>query len=271
MNIDQITTFLSTNAITYGFRILGAIAIFLVGRWVAQRLIDLTKRSMRRANVDATLVNFVGNIGFYLLLALVIIAALGQLGVNTTSVIAILGGATLALGLALQDSLGNLAAGIMIILLRPYRLNDFVEINGEQGEVTSIKIFHTQLTTPFQKVVLVPNNEVIQGNITNYSVKGLYRYDMVFGIGYGDDIRRAKEIIQEILEAEERIVDDPAPSVLMGELGDSSVNLIARPWISYREHPVVKSAVTEQVKLRFDAEGISIPFPQRDVHLFQAN
>lgn len=269
--MDQLLETLPTLAATYGFKVLGSIAIFILGRWLAGFLVETTKKTMAKAKVDQTLINFAGNILYYLLFAVVIVAALGNLGIPTTSIVAILGGLTLALGLALQDSLGNLAAGIMIILLRPYKLHDFVEINGETGEVTSIKIFHTQLTTLYQKVVYVPNNEVISGNITNYSEKEMYRYDIVYGIGYNDDIRLAKQILLEIMRDGDLILDTPEPTVGVKELADSSVNLVARPWIRFRDNPKVTMYMTEQVKLRFDEAGISIPFPQRDVHLFNAN
>jgi len=229
------------------------------------------KQIMGKSQVDATLVSFASNVLFYLLIGLVMIAALGNLGVPTTSVVALLGGAALAIGFALQDSLGNLAAGVMIILLRPYRLGDVIEVNGEVGEVTEIKIFHTQLTTRTNKVIFIPNNEVIAGNIVNYTEKDVYRLDMVFGIGYDDDLLKAKNVLLQILAADERVKSTPAPTVIVGELGDNSVNLVARPWIHFKDHPAIQADVTEQVKLRFDEEGISFPFPQRDVHLFQAN
>ncbi|MEM7330469.1 MAG: mechanosensitive ion channel domain-containing protein [Chloroflexota bacterium] len=255
----------------YGFQILGAIATFIIGRWVAGMLVNGAKKAMQTSKVDKTLSNFAGNILYYLLFAIVIVAALSILGIPTTSVVAILGGLTLALGLALQDSLGNLAAGIMIILLRPYKLGDVVELNGETGEVTEVKIFHTQLTTPVKKTVYIPNNQVIGGNIVNYTEKGIYRYDMVFGIGYGDDIKKAKEILLEIMKSDERIASEPEPVVVVGELADSSVNLVAMPWIRFEDHPGVSANLTEQVKLRYDEAGISIPFPQQDVHMFNAN
>ena len=256
---------------TYGFQILGAIATFIIGRWIARMLVNAAKNGMQSSNVDSTLSNFAGNILYYLLFAVVVVAALSILGIPTTSVVAILGGLTLALGLALQDSLGNLAAGIMIILLRPYKLGDVVELNGETGEVTEIKIFHTQLTTPVKKTVYIPNNQVIGGNIVNHTEKGSYRYDMVFGIGYGDDIKKAKEILLQILQEDENVASEPAPVVIVGELADSSVNLVAMPWIRFENHPAVIANVTEQVKLRYDEAGISIPFPQQDVHMFNAN
>lgn len=268
--MEQFFETLPSLASQYALALLGSIAIFIIGRWVARLLINAVKKTLRRANVDETLISFLNNVLYYVLLVVVIVAALSNLGIPTTSIVAILGGATLAVGLALQDSLGNLAAGVMIILLRPYRVGDFVGINDEEGEVTEIKIFHTQIQTPANKIVFVPNNEVISGNITNYTKKGLYRYDMAFGIGYEDDLLKAKDLLLEILEAHDDVEQDPAPSVIVGELGDSSVNLVARPWIDYRRRVPIGAAITEQVKLRFDEAGISIPFPQRDVHLFQS-
>lgn len=269
--MEQLLENIPTLLATYGLQVLGSIVILIVGRWLTGVLTNALKKRMRTSKIDQTLVNFASNILYYLLFAIVIVAALGNLGVPTTSMVAILGGLTLAVGLALQDSLGNFAAGIMIILLRPYHLGDMVEINGEYGAVTDVKIFHTKIKTPQNKVVYVPNSEVIGGNIINYNDEGIYRYDLVFGIGYGDDIRRAKQILLDILQSDDRIESDPAPEVWVGELGDSSVNLVARPWIKFQQHPAIRAHITEQVKLRFDEAGISIPFPQRDVHLFNAN
>ncbi len=269
--MDQFIENLPALAAEYGLALLGSIAIFIIGRWIARLLINAVKTALHRSNVDETLISFLSNVLYYVMFAVIIVAALNNLGIPTTSIVAILGAATLAVGLALQDSLGNLAAGVMIILLRPYRVGDFVEINSEEGEVSEIKIFHTKLETPRNKLVYVPNNEVISGNITNYTEKGIYRYDMVFGIGYGDELLKAKRLLLEILEEHDAVLADPAPTVTVGELADSSVNLVARPWIQYLDRVGIQADVTEQVKLRFDAAGISIPFPQRDVHLYQSN
>ncbi len=269
--MSEIMQTLQGLVLEYGLSLAGSIVIFLVGRWVSRLLVTAFRKVMEKGKVDPTLVSFLSNVLFYLLIVVVIIAGLGNLGVDTTSALAILGGASLAVGFALQDSLGNLAAGVMIILLRPYRLHDVIEVNGEVGEVTEIKIFHTQLTTLRNKVIFVPNNEVIAGNIVNYTEKDVYRLDMVFGIGYDDDLLKAKQVLMEILQSDERVLQTPAPSVIVGELGDNSVNLVARPWVRFKESPAIQAYMTEQVKLRFDKEGISFPFPQRDVHLFQAS
>jgi len=267
--MSEIMQTLQSLILQYGLRLIGSIVIFLVGRWVSRLLVNALKKLMEKGKVDPTLVLFLSNVLFYLLIVVVIIAALGNLGVDTTSALAILGGASLAVGFALQDSLGNLAAGVMIILLRPYRVGDVIEVNGEIGEVADIKIFHTQLITLRNKVIFIPNNEVIAGNIVNYTEKDAYRLDIVFGIGYDDDLLKAKQVLMEILEADERVMQTPAPSVIVGELGDNCVNLVARPWVRFKQSPAIQAHMTEQVKLRFDAEGISFPFPQRDVHLFQ--
>jgi small conductance mechanosensitive channel len=258
-------------ALNYGLQLVGAVAILFFGRIAARWLSKVSGQLLNRANVDQTIVSFFSNIVYYLLLALVIVAALNNLGFPTTSIVAILGAATLALGLALQDSLGNLAAGVVIVFLRPYKLGDYVEISGERGFVTEIQLFHTMLTTRDNKSVMVPNNDVLDNNITNYSKTELIRLDLIYGIGYSDDLLKAKRILLEIAQEHERVAKDPAPQVVVMELGDSSVNFSVRPYVNVRDETDVTFAITEQVKLRFDAEGISIPFPQRDLHLYQAN
>jgi small conductance mechanosensitive channel len=269
--MDAVVEQLRLLAVSYGLQLLGAIAILVIGRIVARWLSRVISGVLKRANVDQTLVSFFGNIFYYLLMVVIIIAALNNLGIGTTSIVAILGAATLALGLALQDSLGNLAAGVVIIFLRPYKIGDYVEISGEHGFVTEIQLFHTVLTTRDNKSVMVPNNDVLDNNITNYSKSKLIRLDLIFGIGYGDDLQKAKRILLEIVQSDERVAKDPAPQVVLKELGDSSVNFSVRPFVNVRDEMDVTFAITEQVKLRFDKEGISIPFPQRDLHLYQVN
>jgi small conductance mechanosensitive channel len=269
--MDAVLDQLRLLAVNYGLQILGAIAILVFGRIAARWFSKFICGMLERANVDVTVVSFFRNVVYYLLLAIVLVAALNNLGIPTTSIVAILGAATLAVGLALQDSLGNLAAGVIIIFLRPYKLGDYVEISGKNGFVTEIQLFHTMLTTRDNKSVMVPNNDVLDNNITNYSRTKLIRLDLIYGIGYGDDLLKAKRILLEIIEADERVAKDPGPEVVVMELGDSSVNLSVRPYVNVRDETGVTFTTTEQVKLRFDEEGISIPFPQRDIHLFQAN
>jgi len=202
-------------------------------------------------------------------MAFVVVAALRQLGIQTTSFVAVLGAAGLAVGLALRDSLANFAAGFMIILFRPIRVGDFVEAAGVSGIVEEIQIFTTQLKSPDNKTIIVPNAKLTGENIVNYTVKGTRRVDMVFGIGYGDDIDKARRLIGEVLSEEGRILEDPAPAVAVSGLGESSVNFVVRPWVNAADYWDVLCGVTEKMKKRFDAEGITIPFPQRDVHVYE--
>ena len=255
----------------YGLALVGAIVIFIVGRWLAGVLSRMSQRLLSRTDVPPALTGFVKNIVYYLILVLAIVAALQNLGVQTTSLIAILGAAGLAIGLALEGALSNFAAGVLIIFFRPFRIGDLVEIADKFGQVDEIQIFNTILVTPDNKTVIIPNSQVTSEPIVNYTKRGLMRVDMVFGIGYEDDLRKAKRVLEEILAADERIVQDPAPTVVVSELADSSVNFTVRPYIEPQHFPAIKFALTETVKLRFDEEGISIPFPQRDVHLFQAS
>ena len=253
----------------YGVKILLAIVIFVIGRWVAKIFGNVTQRVMEKREVDETLRSFVGNLIYYTLLTFVVLAALSQLGIQTTSFIAIIGAAGLAVGLALQGSLANFAAGFLMILFRPFKVGDYIEGAGVAGTVESLQIFTTMLRTPDNKKVIIPNAGLTGGNIVNWSATGTRRVDMVFGIGYGDDIDKAKQIISETLAADDRVLKDPAPQVALSELADSSVNFIARPWVKTGDYFGVLFDTTETVKKRFDAEGISIPFPQRDVHIYQ--
>ncbi|WP_415893901.1 mechanosensitive ion channel family protein [Neptuniibacter sp. PT8_73] len=244
-----------------------ALAIFFIGRWVVKQVIKLLERVLRKAKVEDMLVNFVSSIASVALLLFVIVASLNQLGVDTTSLIALLGAAGLAIGLSLQDSLKNFAAGVMLVIFKPFREGDFVEAAGVAGVVEHIQIFNTIMRTGDNREVIIPNGAIYSGVITNYSARDTRRVDMVFGIGYDDDLRKAKEILNEIIAADERILKDPAPVVAVSELADSSVNFVVRPWVNSADYWAVLWDTTETVKLRFDEEGISIPFPQMDVHL----
>lgn len=253
--------------VTYGVQLLLAIAIFVIGKWVARKIVNLLAKMMERSKVDATLVGFTSNIVYASLMVFVVLAALGQLGIETTSFIAILGAAGLAIGLSLQGSLANFAAGVMMIMFRPFKAGDFVEVAGVAGVIEEINIFTTQLRTGDNKTMFIPNGNIMSGNIINYSVKPTRRVDMVFGIGYDDDLLKAKSLLEEILAADERILKDPAPTIGVVELADSSVNFAVRPWVNSADYWGVYFDLHETVKLRFDAEGISIPFPQTDIHL----
>jgi small conductance mechanosensitive channel len=244
-----------------------ALAIFFVGKWVAKQLVKLTERLLRKAKVEEMLVNFVSSIVNVLLLLVVIIAALNQLGVDTTSLIALVGAAGLAIGLSLQDSLKNFAAGVMLVVFKPFREGDFVEVAGVAGIVEHIQIFNTIMRTGDNREVIVPNGAIYSGVITNFSARDTRRVDMVFGIGYEDDLRKAKQVLTEIIEADERVLKDPAPVIAVSELADSSVNFVVRPWVNSADYWAVLWDTTEAVKVRFDEENISIPYPQMDVHV----
>ena len=271
-NIDMqmVETFLMEEGLDWGMNIAAALAIFFFGRIVAKMVTGFAKRVMGRAKMDETLVSFLGNVVYSILLAFVIIASINKLGVETTSLAAIIAAAGLAIGLALQGSLSNLAAGVMLIAFRPFKKGDFVEAAGTSGTVNDLSIFTTTLKTPDNKVIIVPNSAVLNGNITNFSAMDTRRVDMVFGVGYSDDLKKVKEVLNDIISKDDRILKDPEPTIAVSELADSSVNLVVRPWVKSADYWAVFFDTTETVKLRFDKEGISIPFPQQDVHMHQA-
>jgi small conductance mechanosensitive channel len=255
-------------AIDFAPSLAGALLTLIIGLWVAK----LIKRGMisgfGKSKMDEALVRFLSNIAYYVLVVMVLLASLGKLGVETTSFIAVIGAAGLAIGFALQGSLGNLAAGVMILLHRPFKLGDFVEAAGQTGVIEDIGIFATTMKSPDNKRIIVPNGAVTGGSIVNYSANDTRRVDMVFGIGYGDDIDKARGIIERVLAADERVLKDPAPTVAVSALGDSSVNFVTRPWVKTADYWTVFFAIHEAVKKAFDAEGVSIPFPQRDIHVY---
>ncbi len=263
----EINSFLSTYVIPWAINIVFAIAIFIVGRMVAKMIVQLLKKILHKTGMDDILINFVSSIANAALLLFIIIAALDQLGVDTTSLIAVLGAAGLAVGLALQNSLQNFASGVMLIVFRPFKAGDMVEAGGTAGVVESITIFNTVMRTGDNREVIIPNGSIYNGNIVNYSARATRRIDMVFGIGYDDDIKQAKEIMQDILGQDERIHKEPAPLVAVAELADSSVNFNVRPWVNTGDYWAVKFDLTEKIKLAFDANNISIPYPQMDLHI----
>ncbi|ADU97184.1 mechanosensitive ion channel family protein [Thermovibrio ammonificans] len=253
-------------AVGYAVKILGALAVFIIGRWVVRKLADLLEVALKKADVDETLVKFLGNAAYFLLLILVIIAALGTLGINTTSFAAIVGAVGLAVGLALQNNMSNIGAGVLILFLKPFKVGDFIEAGGVSGTVEALGIVNTTLRTPDNVRIFVPNSSITSGSIKNYSAEPIRRIDLVIGIGYDDDIKKAKEVLYEILNSDPRILKEPAPSVSVAELADSSINLNVRPWVKREDYWAVRSDLLERIKERFDAEGISIPYPQMDVH-----
>jgi len=269
MDLSNIIPKLQEWAAFYSLKIVAAVAIFIVGRWIAKLLRNLVERMMTKGKVDEALVKFVGNITYIALIVIVVIAALNQLGIQTTSFIAIIGAAGLAIGLALQGSLANFAAGVLMIIFRPFKLGDYVEGAGAAGTVEEISIFTTHLRSPDNKTIIVPNAKITGDNIVNYSAKDSRRLDLVFGVSYSDDLQKVKKVLYDILTNDDRILKDPAPTVGVLELADSSVNFAVRPWVRTEDYWTLFFDLKEKIKERFDAENISIPFPQQDVHLYE--
>lgn len=269
MDMSNLMAKISELLAVYGLRVIAAIVILIVGRWVSLGVAKIIKGLMLKSKVDATLVSFVRNLIYIGLLAFVVIAALNQLGIQTASFIAILGAAGLAIGLALQGSLANFAAGVLMIIFKPFKVGDFIEGGGAAGVVEKIEIFTTQLKTPDNKTIVLPNAKLTGDNITNFTVKGTRRVDFVFGIGYGDDIDKARSIIKGIIDADERVLKEPESMIVVSELADSSVNFTVRAWSSVDDYWALYFDTIEKVKKQFDAQGVSIPFPQRDVHLYE--
>ncbi len=252
----------------YSVNIIGAILIFIVGKWLARRITNLLSKLLKKNNVEPTLVNFLTSLFYYTLLVLVVVAAAGRLGINTTSFLTIIGAAGLAVGLALKDSLSNFAAGVMLVLFRPFAIGDVVSTAGITAKVEKITIFNTLFCSPDNQLIIVPNNKIISDIITNINAKDTRRIDLVVGISYSDDIAQTRNILKGLAEADSRILTDPAPTIAVAELADSSVNLVFRPWVKTGDYWDVRFDLTEKIKNSLDEAGISIPFPQQDVHLF---
>jgi len=236
---------------------------------LARMLSNLLGKGLRRSGTDSLLVEFTGNISYAVLLIAAVLAAVDSLGINITSLLAIVGAAGLAVGLALKDSLSNFASGVMIIIFRPFSTGDYITAGGTSGAVDEIGLFATLMPTGDNQRIIVPNSAILGGNIINTSALPTRRIDMVFGLGYDDNIGQARDIIMAILEADERILEDPAPAVSVGELAESSVNLKVRPWVNSGDYWSVKPDLLELIKVKFDEAGISIPYPQQDVHLHE--
>jgi small conductance mechanosensitive channel len=264
---EKMSQMMDTYVIPWGINIVMAIAIYIIGKFIVGILVNVFGKVMVRSKYDDMLIDFVKAIINAILMLFVIVASLDQLGVNTTSMVAILGAAGLAIGLSLQGSLQNFASGVMLLVFRPFKAGDFIDAGGEMGTVKTISIFTTMMTTPDNKQIIVPNGKIYGGNITNFSAHDTRRVDMIVGIGYNSDLKKAKEILNEMVAADDRILKEPAPTVAVAELADSSVNFVVRPWVASADFWAVKFDFNEAVKLRFDAEGISIPFPQMDVHV----
>ncbi|MBC8209547.1 MAG: mechanosensitive ion channel [Gammaproteobacteria bacterium] len=257
---------MDTYVIPWGINIVMALAIFFIGKIIVNTLSQLLGKVLRKSKMDNILVNFITSIIRTILLLFVVIAALDRLGLDTTSLIALLGAAGLAVGLALQGSLQNFASGVMLIIFRPFKAGDFVEVAGTSGVVETISIFSSILRTGDNREIIIPNGSIYGGTITNFSARDTRRIDMTFGIGYDDDIKKAKELLAQIVSQDERVLPEPKTVIALSELASSSVNFVVRPWVKTGDYWAVKWDLTEQVKLQFDQAGISIPYPQMDVH-----
>lgn len=253
----------------FGLKALAAIAILIVGRWAAKWLRRVVERLLERGKTDPMIISFVSSIAYIGIMVFVVIAALGQLGIQTTSFIAIIGAAGLAIGLALQGSLANFAAGFLMIIFRPFKVGDFIEGAGVAGTVDSIQIFTTTLRTPDNKLIIIPNAKLSGDNITNYSTAETRRVELTVGAAYESDVRHVRKVLEGIVADDSRILPDPAPFIGISELGDNSVNFVVRVWTQSADFWGVHFDMTERVKLRFDEEGIGIPYPQRDVHIYE--
>ena len=268
MDTAEIINSITQIAADFGLRVLYAVLIIVIGRWVVKLLLKIIKAALEKTTVEETVRIFVVNLLNTLLMVIIFIAAINQLGIETTSIIAMLGAAGLAIGLSLQGSLANFAAGILIVIFKPYKVGDYIEAGSAAGTVLDIQIFSTVLKTPDNKIVIVPNGIIMKDSVVNYTDQATRRVDIVASCGYGDDIDKVKEILKDILNQEDRILAEPEPRIAVSELADNSVNFIVRPWVNSSDVLSVKYSILEQIKKRFDAEGISIPYPQRDVHIY---
>lgn len=253
----------------FGGKVLIALAIFVVGRIVARMITGALRKMMQAQKVDKILESFVCNLVHWTVMIFVVIAAISQVGIQTTSLIAVMGAAGLAIGLSMQGALSNFAAGVLIVIFRPYRVGDFVEAAGVSGVVVQVQILTTVMKTGDNKQIVVPNGQIMSSIITNYSANDTRRVDMTIGVSYDDNLDKVRKTIQELVDADERILKDPTCLIAVAELADSSVNFTVRPWVKTADYWGVKFDLTEAIKKRFDQEGISFPFPQQDVHLYK--
>lgn len=265
--MEQVLNTIYAYLATYGLRIVAALVILIVGRWVAKLISNLIKKGMIKAKIDETLAKFAQHLSYIALLVFVVIAALEKVGVQMTSFVVVVGAAGLAIGFALQGSLSNFAAGVMLIIFKPFKVGDYVEAGGKAGTVEEIQIFHTVLKSPDNVRIIIPNGQVTSGNVMNYTVNGTRRIDLVIGVSYEDDIKKAQQVIEKIILSDERILKEPAYKVAVSELGDSSVNFVVRPWVDAAEYWNVRFDLTEKIKLALDKNGITIPYPQHDIHI----
>ena len=265
--MDEILTKIYEYLAEYGLNVLAALLIFIVGRWLAKIISRLIEKGLLKSHADKTLAKFARNLSRIVLLVFVVIAALSRLGVETTQFAVAIGAAGLAIGLALQGSLANFASGFLMLVFRPFKVGDFIEAAGVKGTVDEIQIFNTILNTPDNIRAIIPNAQITGGNIFNFTVNGTRRVDLIVGVSYEDDLKKAKTVIEETLAGDERVLKAPSPTVAVSELGDSSVNFVVRPWVKPADYWDVYFDITAKVKLSLDQNGISIPYPQHDIHI----
>jgi len=280
MDVNDVTTSVNTavntntflqdvyaDLVKYGFKLLAAIAIFIIGRWIARIVSRLIEKALLKAKVDETLAKFANNFSYIAMLVFVVLAALGVAGVPITSFAVVIGAVGLAIGFAWQGSLSNFAAGIMLIIFKPFRVGDFIEAAGQKGVVKEIQIFNTIINSPDNIRIIIPNSQVTGSNIMNYTVNGTRRVDLVIGVSYEDDLKKAHQVIEEVITSDDRVLKEPAYTIAVSELGDSSVNFVVRPWVKAADYWNVYFDITEKVKLALDKNGITIPYPQHDIHV----
>jgi small conductance mechanosensitive channel len=255
------------HATEYGFRVLGALVILVLGRAVARLLSAYVGKALNKAKVDPTLVPFIENLGYTLMLVLIVIAALAAIKVEVASLIALLGAAGLAIGLALQGALANFASGVLLLLFKPFRVGDFVEIAGSKGTVRAIHVFNTVLDDPNNIRIIVPNGQVTSGNILNYTVNGTRRIDLTVSVSYDDDLKKARRVIESVLAADPRILPEPAPIVAVAEMADSSMDFVVRPWVKVGDYWPVYFDLTEKLKVAIEEHGMTIPFTQQEIYI----
>ncbi len=262
--LDQLKAYV----LLHGPGLLLAIVTLIIGLWIIGIVGKIIARALDRGNADPSLRRFLVSVVTVLLKVLLLVSVASMVGIATTSFVAIIGAAGLAIGLALQGSLANFAGGVLVLLFKPYKVGDYIDAQGVNGSVREIQVFNTVLKTPDNKTIIIPNGAISNGIITNFSTEPTRRVDMVFGIGYADDVQKAKDVLKRLIDEDERIMQDPAPQIVLSQLGDSSVNFTIRVWCQATDYWSIYFDMHEKVKLTFDAEGISIPFPQRDVHVY---
>lgn len=269
LDVNTIMDTATTLGTELGIKVLTAAAIFFIGRWIVHLVVNAARKAMAKMKMEATLEKFLSNILNAALLIVVVITTIGAMGVQTTSLLAVLGAAGLAIGLALQGSLSNFASGVLIVAFRPYKVGDFIEAGGVSGSVEEVQIFTTVLKTADNKQIIVPNSQIMNGTITNFSAHDIRRVDLVVGCGYEDDIDKVYSVLKDIIDSQPLILQDPAPSIALNTLADSSVNFNVRPWCNSGDYWTVYNQVTEQVKRQFDEKGLNIPYPQTDIHVYK--